>query len=213
MEKDLAIMIADLSGYTALTEVHGATSAADMIDKFLQIVESSLIGDSHLHERAGDEVMIISEEPEHLLSTALMLLKNTTNEHNFLLPHGGLHFGRLLKRKDSYFGSAINFAARIAAKADAGSIWCSKEFIDAIKNKTSWQFEPKGTYEFKNIVEKKEIFEVVADKASFLVIDPVCRMLLVSENAAIAHPKQNGIFFCSEHCLDIYNAANKDKSD
>ncbi|HEY6976652.1 MAG TPA: hypothetical protein VH396_10210 [Chitinophagaceae bacterium] len=60
MEKDIAIMIADLSGYTAHTEVHGSISSADLVDKYLQIVEESLLGDCYLHERTGDEVMIVS---------------------------------------------------------------------------------------------------------------------------------------------------------
>jgi len=40
MEENIAILIADLSGYTALTETHGAASAADIIDKYIQIVEN-----------------------------------------------------------------------------------------------------------------------------------------------------------------------------
>ena len=58
MEQDLAILIADLSGYTALTEVHGAHAAADLIDTYQEIVERSLVGESRLQERVGDEVMI-----------------------------------------------------------------------------------------------------------------------------------------------------------
>ena len=42
----IAILIADLSGYSALTETHGAVSAADLIDKYLGIVEDCLVGDS-----------------------------------------------------------------------------------------------------------------------------------------------------------------------
>jgi class 3 adenylate cyclase len=64
MEKTLAILMADLSGYTALTEAHGAISAADLIDRFLQIVKQSLVGSSRLHQRRGDEVMIVSESPD-----------------------------------------------------------------------------------------------------------------------------------------------------
>ena len=126
MEKNLAILIADLSGYTALTEAHGATSAADLIETFLKIVQDSLVGDSYLHQRRGDEVMIISEFPDNLLSTALLLLRKSAEEHNFLLLHGGLHYGPVLKRDDEYFGSVINFTARIAAKASAGTFCCSR---------------------------------------------------------------------------------------
>jgi adenylate cyclase len=211
MEKDIAIMIADLSGYTAHTEVHGSLSSADLIDKYLQIVEESLVGDCYLHERTGDEVMIISEIPDHLLSTAVLLLKNISRENNFLLLHGGLHFGKVLKRNNAYFGSALNFTARIAGQANAGSLWCSKEFRDTVKNTECYQFQSKGSYKFKNITEDKEVFEIITDKVSFFAIDPVCRMLILSENNALRHPYHDDIFFCSETCLNIYDDTMKNQ--
>ncbi|HRF16542.1 MAG TPA: hypothetical protein PK977_00190 [Chitinophagaceae bacterium] len=48
MEQKIAILMADLSGYTALTEIHGASSAADLVDKYVEIVEKCLVGDSQL---------------------------------------------------------------------------------------------------------------------------------------------------------------------
>ncbi len=63
MEKNIAILMADLSGYTALTETHGSVAAADLIDKYIGIVENCLVGDSEVHERTGDEIMIVSDFP------------------------------------------------------------------------------------------------------------------------------------------------------
>ena len=37
MEENIAVLMADLSGYTALTEIHGAVSAANLIDKYIEI--------------------------------------------------------------------------------------------------------------------------------------------------------------------------------
>ena len=210
MEKDSAIMFADLSGYTALTEVHGAITAADTIEKYADIVTNSLTGSSSLHERTGDEVMIIADVPDDLLSTALMILKNAGRENNFLQVHGGLHYGKILKRNNAYFGTAINFTARLASKANAGSFWCSKDFKDAIENKTTYQFEHKGMYTFKNIAEEKEVFELINNKSGFLAIDPVCRMLIQSEDNALRHPFDKDVFFCSANCLDKYIAAMKE---
>jgi len=206
MEKSLAILMADLSGYTALTEVHGAVSAADLIDRFLEIVEDSLVGDSHFHQRRGDEVMIISESPDHLLSTALLLLRRSSRENNFLLLHGGLHYGQVLKRDNEYFGSTINFTSRIATKAMAGSFWCSKDFYNAVQNKALCHVEPKGMHELKNISGEKEVFQIIADQTNFLAIDPICRMLILSPKDAVPHPSDKEVFFCSNNCLNIYNA-------
>src|SRR5687768_17497212 len=108
MEENVAMLIADLSGYSALTETHGPVSAADLIDKYLDIVTNSLDRDSKIHERTGDEIMIVSKSPDSLLGTAFRIIRDTSGEDNFLQVHGGLHIGKLLKRNNFYFGSAIN---------------------------------------------------------------------------------------------------------
>src|SRR5450432_2061274 len=97
MEQNTAILIADLSGYTALTEAHGASTAADTIDKYINIVLKSLIGNSTLHERIGDEVMVVSDSADDLINTAIMLIDNCSKENYFLQIHGGLHYGKILK--------------------------------------------------------------------------------------------------------------------
>ena len=149
MEQNIAILIADLSGYTALTETHGPATAADMIDKFLDIVEDCLVGDSKLHQRVGDEVMIVSTSPDQLISTAIMLIQNCSKEHHFLQVHGGLHYGKVLKRNNHYFGSPVNLTSRIANKANKGTFWCSSGFMNELSNPGHLHFLQK-----KNIVSK-----------------------------------------------------------
>lgn len=204
MEQNIAILIADLSGYTALTETHGAFYAADLIDKYIEIVSDCLVGDSHLHERVGDEVILISESPDNLIATAILLLEKTLKEYNFLQVHGGLHYGKILKRNNSYFGSTINLAARIASQANPGTCWCSEEYLNALSNKSAFQFESKGKLSFKNVSKEKEVFELVREKANSFLIDPICRMLLNAKEKAIPHPSISGIFFCSQDCLEIF---------
>ena len=143
MEHNSAILIADLSGYTALTEAHGASAAAETIEKYLKIVKLSLIGNSKLHQCVGDEVMIVSKSADDLIKTAIMLFQNCSGENLFLQIHGGLHFGKILKQNNNYFGSPVNLTSRIAGKASNGTFWCSLAFIKALK-KSSVQ-ERDGT--------------------------------------------------------------------
>jgi class 3 adenylate cyclase len=195
MEKNIAILIADLSGYTALTETHGPVSAADLIDKYIQIAKDCMVGDSKLHQRTGDEIMVISESADCLLATALKLEANTINEENFLQVHGGLHFGKVLERADHFYGSAINLASRIAAGADAGSFCCSSDFVNALMDKSLCGFESKGSHLFKNISKEMEVFELRLEKNITKYIDPVCRMLILNHQNAIPHPTEGwGLF-------------------
>jgi adenylate cyclase len=204
MEKNVAILMADLSGYTALTETHGSVSAADLIDKYIHIAQNCLVGDSKLHQRTGDEIMFISDSPDHLLATALKLEAATANEENFLQVHGGLHFGKVLRRSDSYFGSAINLVSRIAAKAAAGTFWCSEEFVQSITDQPACTFTSKGNYHFKNINNETEVFEVSSKTKQPNYIDPVCRMLILDTQKATPHPTENELYFCSGQCLRLY---------
>ena len=71
------------------------------------------------------------------------------------------------------------------------------------------RFQSRGMFAFKNLSEEKEVFEVIAPKDGFLQVDPVCRMLILSEDKAIRHPEIPTLFFCSESCLRAYNTANQ----
>lgn len=196
--------MADLSGYTALTEIHGSVAAADLIDKYIGIVENCLVGDSKLHERTGDEIMIISASPDCLLATALLIGTHISNEENFLQVHGGLHYGKVLKRANSYFGSAINLTSRIAAKANAGTYWCSEEYVNALSYKSVFTLKSKGNHHFKNISKEKEVFELCIEERKAFYIDPVCRMQILDPNNAIPHPTEGNRYFCSSNCLQNF---------
>jgi len=208
MEQDLSILIADLSGYTALTETHGATSAADLIDDYLQIVNDSLVGNSYLHQQVGDEVVIISETPHHLLSTAIILLENTLSRSQFLAIHGAMHHGSLVRRKNNLFGSALNLTSRIASKAKAGSMLCTSDFRNLLPDDHDFNFQSAGFHQFKNVTGKKEVFEVITGKAGHLHIDPVCRMIVNDTGDFLSDPSLSNLFFCSQHCLDTYQLRN-----
>lgn len=204
MEEEIAILFADLSGYTALTETHGALSAAELIDKFISIVEQSLIPECEFAERTGDEVMIVSKSADCLLQTAISIMTLSRQQHLFLQLHGGLHFGKILKRPNGFFGSTINMAARIASSADTGTFFCSEEFIDAISDKTLINSESRGVFDLKNVTGGKELFEIHVPEKPEYSIDPVCRMIILHKEQALKHPDHDGIYFCSVDCKEKY---------
>ena len=204
MEKNVAIMMADLSGYSALTERHGAVAAANLIDKYMSIAEKSLIGDCKVHQQTGDEIMFVSDSSDVILATARQLATNTANEEYFLQVHGGLHYGRVLKRGGNYFGSTINMVARIAGKAAAGTFYGSAEFVNSVRDKSHCTFKSQGTHQFKNFSVEKEVFEIGLGKIQTNHIDPVCRMRILHPENAIRNSSSDQLFFCSAQCLDAY---------
>ena len=207
-EEKLAILFADISGYTALTETHGASTAADVVDKFISLVNRSLVGSSSLHQVIGDEVMIISPSVEDVVFTVLSIIEHAGSEKYFPQLHGGLHYGNTLKRGDNYFGTTINLASRITSRASSGEFLCSEEFNTAL---TGFEglFVEKGAESFKNISGSRVVYELDQRHKKSVHIDPVCRMLIHDTESAFTRLGEAGVYFCSEHCVNerdrVYN--------
>ncbi len=202
--------MADLSGYTAMTEVHGADSAASIIDKYLAMVKKSLVGSSHLHQRVGDEMVIVANSVEDLAYTATFLFEQAHNENQFLPLHAGLHYGPIVKKDGDYFGSTINTASRITSVAKKGQIVCSAEFLDQLPEGHPYVVESKGAHTFKNLQKPVELFQMsccIEFMSRKYVIDPVCHMLIKTPSTAphLAHEDEL-YYFCSDNCVEMYRA-------
>lgn len=212
METYIAIMMADLSGYTAMTEVHGANSAVSIIDKYLAIVKRSLVGSSHLHERVGDEMIIVANSAEDLAYTATFLFEQAHNETQFLPLHAGLHYGPIVKKDGDYYGTTINTASRITSVAEKGKMVCSAEFVDQLPEGHPYIVKGKGKHSFKNLMKPVELFEMsccIEYMSRKYVIDPVCHMLIRTPATALhMQHEEEDHYFCSMHCLNMYKKLN-----
>ncbi len=213
METNIAIMMADLSGYTAMTEVHGAHMAVDLIDKYMSIVNKSLVRSTHLHERVGDEMVIVATTAEDLAYSATFLFERAHEESRFLPLHAGMHYGPIIKKDGDYFGTTINTASRITSVAEKGRIVCSAEFAGQLPEGHPFILKNKGQFAFKNLLKKVELYEMsccIEYMSRKYVIDPVCHMLIKTPATAL-HFKHNeeDHYFCSMHCLKIYKDLNQ----
>jgi class 3 adenylate cyclase/YHS domain-containing protein len=210
MEKLIAILMADLSGYTALTEVHGPAQAISIVDKFINLTERSLFGSSSLFERVGDQVVIISEDADDLARTAVALYNNSRREAHFLPVHAGLHYGSVLEQYGSFYGSTVNVAARIASEAKDGSLLASFEFISALKIPKSFHYILYGTPHLKNVLNPTRLFKIIPEVTGHLHVhhvDPVCHMQLEeNENDFIHKIDGKEYHFCSPQCLSLFTS-------
>jgi len=207
VEKDLAILISDLTGYTAMTEAHGGVSASEIVDRYVELVNESLIGNSYLAERIGDQVVICATDVDDLALSAIRLNDLTRKENLFLAIHAGIDYGKIVEKDGRFFGSTINRAARIAATAKGGQVLCSESFVDQLKDKKAYQLSEVGVFEFKNMTSHIRIFEIISTlpHEGELLRDPICHMLITTPREELTHFHQGHIFhFCSRHCLDVF---------
>jgi class 3 adenylate cyclase/YHS domain-containing protein len=212
MKKTVGILMADLSGYTAMTEIHGDNAAVEVVEKYIGMGQSSLAGKSYLLERTGDQLLIVGEDADDLAKTATELKYKTEKEPNFLGIHCGLHFGSVIERNHHLFGAVVNMAARITGIATENKIFCSVEFVEALKCPEKIQLISQGNINFKNVLESAEIFEVlpaIEKKKREIYIDPVCHIRLSADEIHISLlDGEDEYFFCSEECKKIFQEHN-----
>lgn len=206
-EVELTFLIADLSGYTALTEAHGNMSAAKAVGRYMEIVQEVLQPDARLVERVGDEVLIVANEPRSLVKTAIGLRDTIEQEPLFPTMHAGIHWGSVLEQDGHYFGRALNVASRVAAHARGNQILCTERVVTLAGDMEEVGYRALGLTRFKHIPDPVVVFEVIAGyrriEASF--IDPVCRMQ-VREDTAPARLPFGGktYYFCSLDCAKMF---------
>lgn len=208
-EVDVVFLIADLAGYTALTEAHGGTQAAKVIGRYVELAEGALRPGVNLVERVGDELLIVGPEPLAVLETAISLRDIIDTEPMFPGVRMGVQGGRVLRNDGRYYGTALNLTARLAAHARPGQILCS-DAMAAVCETTGIPYRELGPVRFRNLPLPVAVFEIGmspprdADSA----IDPVCRMHVSATTAPARLPYGGAIhLFCSFDCARAFASA------
>lgn len=205
-EQQLSILMADLSGYTAMTEVHGAESAIRVVGRYLGLAERSLKGSAKLIERVGDQLVIVSANPFDIADTAIALMQYSRDENLFLQVHAGIHYGPVVESDGSYFGTAMNLTSRVASRAKAGSILCTEAFIKQLEASPGYQFQKPQPVIFKNLLHPVITAEMVVSGSTGVskLMDPVCRMQLDTDQHYSYSSDGKEYHFCSEECLSVF---------
>ena len=206
-ELDVTFLIADLAGFTALTEIHGSRHAAWVVTRYVEIVRATLHPRARLAERVGDAVLIVAPDPESAVRTAVDVREATEREPLFPLLRVGVHGGPVIELNGSYFGTPLNLTARLAAHATAGQILCTESIAAAASSLEGVEFRSLGPVSLRNILTPVSVFEVmVANRAGESEpIDPVCQMRVDPLTAAsqLAHGGRT-FYFCSPECARTF---------
>lgn len=204
MEKKAAVLMADLTGYTAMTDVHGGASAAVLIDKYMQLVEQALKGGTQIIQRVGDQVVLLADNADDIVNTAIELHSLILCEHQLLSIHAGIHYGLVFVDKGDLFGSTINIASRIMNMAEHGQILCSSDLVENITPELH-SFRNLGKFNFKNVMKEIAIYELLTETKTQIFIDPVCHMQIDAKRTEYIYRYNDKEYhFCSQHCLDLF---------
>jgi class 3 adenylate cyclase len=124
---------ADLSGFTALTQMLTPAELSAMLSEFGAAVSDVVHADGgRVVKFIGDAVMWVSSSPERLAKAALDLVDHPGAREAGLQVRAGLGYGEILAISGDYFGNAVNLAARLVAVASPGQILAAAELQDKL---------------------------------------------------------------------------------
>ena len=119
-------MFADIAGFTALTEVHGDTQAADLAQAFAGDVRVRLGDyDAELVKTIGDALMLRTPDAAAAVRLGLFLAHDLGRSHGAPQVRVGMHYGPAVERDGDWFGATVNIAARISGAAVGGEVLLS----------------------------------------------------------------------------------------
>jgi class 3 adenylate cyclase len=160
---DHTFLFVDLVGYTAFTERVGDEAAADVAIAFQSAAAHTAaeLG-CEVIKQLGDAVMIHGHDAVRVLTLALRLSREMSDEGWCPPLRIGVHSGPAVQRDGDWYGSTVNIAARLADSACAGEILMSVETRDRVAAGTGLTFADRGPRSFKNVTAPLAVFAAAA---------------------------------------------------
>ncbi|HEY5639944.1 MAG TPA: adenylate/guanylate cyclase domain-containing protein [Dehalococcoidia bacterium] len=152
------ILFTDVEGSTALTDRLGDAKARDLLREHERITREALRGHGGSEVKTmGDGFMASFGTATKALECAIAIQQGMTASD--VRVRIGLNAGEPIEEDEDLFGTAVNMAARIAAKAEGGEILVSDVVRQLVAGK-KFLFNDRGEAELRGFEEPVRVYEV-----------------------------------------------------
>jgi class 3 adenylate cyclase len=155
-----AIVFADFSGFTRMTEERGDETAARQAAALSTLAAHvAADGGGRLVKELGDGVLLrFPDAPSG--ARAALAIRDATARSQLPAVHVGLSAGTLVERDGDYYGRTVNLAARLSSAAASGEILVDD--VTAALLPPS-QVTPLGSRELKGIPRPVSVYRLTVD--------------------------------------------------
>ena len=159
-------LFADLRGYTEFVEHHGAVAAADLLDRYRELVRRVIARFDGAEIRTeGDSFYIVFQSVSQAVRSGLAVVDEAA-EASADRPERpirvgvGIHAGETVETADGFVGASVNIAARLCALAGAGEVLVSDTVRALTQTVLSVRFESRGRKQLKGVAEPVAVYSV-----------------------------------------------------
>lgn len=165
MEKNYAIMFADVAGSTNIYESMGNKVAERLIGNCVQhMIDVTNKNNGRVIKTIGDEVMSSFPTANDAANAAIEIQKQTVipdiKTGIRLEVRIGMHYGNAILKDNDLFGDAVNTAARMGGIAKAGQIITTEYLVSTLDEKKKSASRLFDTAKVKGKEKELKIFQI-----------------------------------------------------
>jgi len=159
MRQLVAILFADMAGYTALMQ-ENEQLARQKRDRLKSVLESAV----HVHhgkilQYYGDGSLSIFSSAINAVQCAVKI-QQQLREAPVVDLRIGIHTGDVTVEDGSIYGDGVNLASRVESLAVPGSVFISEKVNDEIRNQENITSHELGYFELKNVKQPVRVFAI-----------------------------------------------------
>jgi adenylate cyclase len=133
---DTAVAFADLVGFTELGETVDVEQLGGLAATLAKMAGEVVSHPVRLVKQIGDAVMLVSPDASAAVDACLTLIERAEAEEDYPSLRAGVAFGPAINRWGDWFGSTVNVASRLTARARPGAVLVSQQVKDRVGDDT-----------------------------------------------------------------------------
>ena len=169
----VAIVAADISGYTRLMQLDEEGTHARVRQLRRELVEPNLAEHyGKLITYTGDGFLAMFDSPVEAVRCAIVIQQSMVGRNaslprdKWILYRIGIHLGDVVVRPPDVFGDGVNIAVRLEGIASPGDVYLSGGVYEQVKNKLVCAYQSLGDRQVKNITDPISVYRVLPDPAA-----------------------------------------------
>ncbi len=153
-QQSVTVCFADVVGFTRLGAELEVEELGDVAGKLAELAAEVTNPKVRLVKTIGDAAMLVSQNPEPLVSATLELL-DAFEQADLPMLRAGIAHGPAMLRSGDFFGHSVNLASRVTGVSRPGSVLCTQEVRDAAPEQFRWSFA--GKHRLKGVGEPQAL--------------------------------------------------------
>ncbi len=163
-------LFCDLRGYTAFVEARGDQAAADLLATYRALVRAAIATHAGAEIKTeGDSVYVVFPAASAAVEAGLEIVAAAAEASTRDAPIRvgvGVHAGETVATTEGLVGGAVNIAARVCAKAQAGEVLVTDTVRALTRTYLPYRYTSLGTQQLKGIAGGIPLYRVEAVPSS-----------------------------------------------